>query len=46
MDEDRKGIVALLVMVICILGGVAFGEWQNSYAAGFWMAIFLIVIAD
>lgn len=30
-------------LVLCVIGGTAFGAWQQSFAAGWFMAVVLVL---
>jgi hypothetical protein len=43
---DAKGIAAFFTVAICLIGGIAFGTWMGSDAAGWFMACALLTLAD
>jgi len=42
MNDDNAGLFT--VIAICLVGGMAFGTWQGSEAAGLFAAIALFAV--
>ena len=43
-ESANSGVAFWLFVVISIVAGSAFGEWQQSAAAGWWMGIVVFIV--